>query len=111
MHPAADPDAVHLRVLQGAGGFNRAPSRQLALGGRPLAARAFRNPLSSADHGGDKLRPSENDATPCGGRSQPAENDAVYAAHVPLFLLVLVERSGVILAHWQHRWGCPAVVF
>ena len=27
------------------------------------------------------------------------------------YLLVPVERRGVILAHWQHRRACPAVVF
>ena len=52
-----------------------------------------------------------HDATAGGGRSQPAENDAVHAAHVSVFLLVVIERSGVILAHWQYRWDGPAVVF
>ena len=44
-------------------------------------------------------------------RSGAGEDDAVYAANVPVLLLVFIERRGVILAHWQHRWACPAVVF
>ena len=64
-----------------------------------------------AHHGGHQLRAAAHDADARGGRSQPAENDAVYAAHVPVLLLVAVERSGVILAHWQYRRACSAVVF
>src|SRR5579863_1192343 len=111
MHPAVDSNAVSLCVLPGAGGFDRAPPRELALGRRPFAARAFRNPLPAAHHGRYELCAAENDAASDGRRSEPAEDDAVHAADVSLLLLDGVQRTGVILAHWQRRWACPAVVF
>ena len=43
----------------------------------------------------------QHDSDASHGRPQPAENDAVYAPDVSFLLLVGIERTGVILAHWQ----------
>ena len=48
--------------------------------------------------------------TPDGWRSQPAENDAVHAAHDGYLLLVAFKRSGVILPNQQFSGHGAAVV-